>query len=175
MRCCRLDNLRKIVPHSERANTAAFLEEVYNYVEAMQKRVLDLEQAQKTKLVQVAPPLMLLIGQPVMLHLVKTQLQDTWSVPGCNRVAALHCNKSSYIFQASNSTDRVLFLQQAIAKPPTAKPDSLTELTTIPEGIGEGSRPKSVTPPPPASNGGVVTPHGASSEESGQPCKRRRA
>ena len=64
--CCRLDNLRKIVPHSERANTAAFLEEVYNYVEAMQKRVLELEQAQKAKLVQV--------GAPVKTSLTKKML-----------------------------------------------------------------------------------------------------
>ena len=34
-----------MVPHSERANTAAFLEEVIKYVEAMQARVTELETA----------------------------------------------------------------------------------------------------------------------------------
>ena len=40
---CRLDKLRSVVPHAERANTASFLEEVIKYVTALQSRVRDLE------------------------------------------------------------------------------------------------------------------------------------
>eukprot|EP00192_Tetraselmis_astigmatica_P020515 CAMPEP_0117665248 /NCGR_PEP_ID=MMETSP0804-20121206/9704_1 /TAXON_ID=1074897 /ORGANISM="Tetraselmis astigmatica, Strain CCMP880" /LENGTH=207 /DNA_ID=CAMNT_0005472639 /DNA_START=253 /DNA_END=876 /DNA_ORIENTATION=+ len=39
----RLDRLRTIVPHADRANTAAFLEEVINYIQSLQKRVLELD------------------------------------------------------------------------------------------------------------------------------------
>lgn len=41
----RLDKLREVVPHSERANTASFLEEVIHYVTGLQKRVQELEAA----------------------------------------------------------------------------------------------------------------------------------
>ena len=39
----RLDRLRSIVPHADRANTAAFLEEVINYIQSLQQRVLELD------------------------------------------------------------------------------------------------------------------------------------
>ena len=39
----RLDALRRIVPHSERANTALFLEDVVRYVQRLQHRVVELE------------------------------------------------------------------------------------------------------------------------------------
>ncbi|GAB4817113.1 hypothetical protein N2152v2_004159 [Parachlorella kessleri] len=39
----RLEALRRVVPHSERANTANFLEEVLAYVEHLQQRVAELE------------------------------------------------------------------------------------------------------------------------------------
>eukprot|EP00191_Tetraselmis_sp_GSL018_P004757 CAMPEP_0177603902 /NCGR_PEP_ID=MMETSP0419_2-20121207/15795_1 /TAXON_ID=582737 /ORGANISM="Tetraselmis sp., Strain GSL018" /LENGTH=219 /DNA_ID=CAMNT_0019097775 /DNA_START=209 /DNA_END=868 /DNA_ORIENTATION=+ len=39
----RLERLRKIVPHAERANTAAFLEEVINYITSLQQKLLELE------------------------------------------------------------------------------------------------------------------------------------
>ena len=39
----RLDALRRIVPHTERANTTAFLEEVVRYVQTLQRRVMELE------------------------------------------------------------------------------------------------------------------------------------
>jgi len=39
----RLDALRTIVPHTERANTAVFLEDVVRYVQRVQHRVLELE------------------------------------------------------------------------------------------------------------------------------------
>ena len=39
----RLDALRAITPHSERSNTATFLEECRMYVEGLQKRVAELE------------------------------------------------------------------------------------------------------------------------------------
>lgn len=39
----RLDALRKIVPHTERANTALFLEDVVKYVQRLQNRVAELE------------------------------------------------------------------------------------------------------------------------------------
>jgi hypothetical protein len=38
-----LDALRKIVPHTERANTALFLEDVVKYVQRLQTRVAELE------------------------------------------------------------------------------------------------------------------------------------
>lgn len=41
----RLDALRRIVPHSERANTAIFLEEVVHYVQRLQRQVAALEAA----------------------------------------------------------------------------------------------------------------------------------
>ncbi len=40
---CRLDRLRSVVPHAERANTASFLEEVIKYIQDLQKRIADLE------------------------------------------------------------------------------------------------------------------------------------
>ncbi len=40
---CRMEALRQIVPHSDRANTAAFLEDVVKYVEGLQARVRELE------------------------------------------------------------------------------------------------------------------------------------
>ena len=42
--CCRLDQLRTIVPHAERANTAAFLEEVINYIGSLKDHVKELEE-----------------------------------------------------------------------------------------------------------------------------------
>ena len=39
----RLEALRQIVPHTERANTTAFLEEVVRYVQMLQRRVMELE------------------------------------------------------------------------------------------------------------------------------------
>jgi len=35
--------LRQVVPHAERANTAAFLEEVINYIQKLQHRIQELE------------------------------------------------------------------------------------------------------------------------------------
>lgn len=40
---CRLDRLRSVVPHAERANTASFLEEVIKYIQDLQKRIQELE------------------------------------------------------------------------------------------------------------------------------------
>ncbi|KFM27598.1 Transcription factor BIM2 [Auxenochlorella protothecoides] len=42
----RLEALREVVPHSERANTATFLEDVLKYVRAMQRRMAELEAQQ---------------------------------------------------------------------------------------------------------------------------------
>lgn len=42
---CRLDRLRQVVPHAERANTASFLEQVITYIQGLQKRIAELEQA----------------------------------------------------------------------------------------------------------------------------------
>lgn len=39
----RLESLREIVPHTERANTATFLEEVFTYVQSLQRRIVELE------------------------------------------------------------------------------------------------------------------------------------
>ena len=43
MYTCRLDVLRKVVPHRDRANTAAFLEEVISYVLGLKKRLAEAE------------------------------------------------------------------------------------------------------------------------------------
>jgi hypothetical protein len=40
---CRLDRLREVVPHAERANTAAFLETVIDYVTQLKAKVAALE------------------------------------------------------------------------------------------------------------------------------------
>ena len=40
----RLDRLRQVVPHAERANTASFLEECITYIQNLQKRIAELEQ-----------------------------------------------------------------------------------------------------------------------------------
>jgi hypothetical protein len=40
---CRLEALRQLVPHTERANTASFLEEVITHVQLLQGRVAQLE------------------------------------------------------------------------------------------------------------------------------------
>ncbi|EFJ49237.1 hypothetical protein VOLCADRAFT_120807 [Volvox carteri f. nagariensis] len=39
----KLELLRKLVPHAERANTACFLEEVIKYIEALKRRTMELE------------------------------------------------------------------------------------------------------------------------------------
>lgn len=39
----RLDKLREIVPHAERANTAAFLDEVITYIAGLNSRIAELE------------------------------------------------------------------------------------------------------------------------------------
>jgi len=40
---CRLESLRRLVPHAERANTATFLEEVIKYIQVMQAKNANLE------------------------------------------------------------------------------------------------------------------------------------
>eukprot|EP00798_Chlamydomonas_sp_ICE-L_P016186 gene16186-22347_t len=45
----RLDLLRKIVPHAERANTACFLEEVIKHIDSLKRRVSDLETQLRSK------------------------------------------------------------------------------------------------------------------------------
>jgi hypothetical protein len=40
---CRLDRLREVVPHPERANTAAFLETVIEYVTTLKNKIAVLE------------------------------------------------------------------------------------------------------------------------------------
>jgi hypothetical protein len=42
---CRLELLRRMVPHAERANTACFLEEVIKYIDTLKRRNTDLETA----------------------------------------------------------------------------------------------------------------------------------
>lgn len=62
--CClcdaRLDSLRRLVPHAERANTATFLEEVIRYISNLQKRNTEMEhmiaQLQHAPLPGQAPP-----------------------------------------------------------------------------------------------------------------------
>ncbi|GFR50495.1 hypothetical protein Agub_g12760 [Astrephomene gubernaculifera] len=44
----RLELLRKLVPHAERANTACFLEEVIKYIELLKRRQYELEKALET-------------------------------------------------------------------------------------------------------------------------------
>ena len=39
----RLDALRLLVPHAERANTASFLDEAISYIKGLQKRIAELE------------------------------------------------------------------------------------------------------------------------------------
>lgn len=56
----RLDSLRRLVPHAERANTATFLEEVIRYISNLQKRNTEMEhmiaQLQHAPLPGQAPP-----------------------------------------------------------------------------------------------------------------------
>jgi hypothetical protein len=58
----RLDALRKLVPHTERANTASFLEDVVVYVQQLQRRVVALEAKLGLPPSVVAPPEPLTFG-----------------------------------------------------------------------------------------------------------------
>ena len=57
--CCalsgRLDRLRQLVPHAERANTASFLEEVIHYIEELQA-ILGLSPQQRPPAGMAPPP-----------------------------------------------------------------------------------------------------------------------
>lgn len=65
----RLDRLRQVVPHAERANTASFLEECITYIQNLQKRIAELEQlaglAQATVSLPASPGLPGHLGLPV--------------------------------------------------------------------------------------------------------------
>ena len=52
---CRLDRLRQLVPHAERANTASFLEEVIHYIEELQA-ILGLSPQQRPPAGMAPPP-----------------------------------------------------------------------------------------------------------------------
>ena len=52
--CDRLERLRKVVPHAERANTATFLEQVLTYIEALKKQISDLESQVQNKSVTMS-------------------------------------------------------------------------------------------------------------------------
>ena len=45
----RLERLRKVVPHAERANTATFLEQVLTYIEDLKRTVEQLEDQVRSK------------------------------------------------------------------------------------------------------------------------------
>ena len=89
----RLESLRKVVPHAERANTASFLEEVAQYVTALRGRVRDLEAGlppEQRKLdtlgtapakVQPAQTQPLLHLQQPLLHLQQPQAQQQQPQP----------------------------------------------------------------------------------------------
>jgi Helix-loop-helix DNA-binding domain len=80
----RLDALRKLVPHTERANTAAFLEDVVRYIQRVQHRVLELE------LKLGLPPTVTLPAQPITFGDSATPegtLVTTTSQGGIDRVA----------------------------------------------------------------------------------------
>ena len=53
----RLDRLRQVVPHAERANTASFLEECITYIQNLQKRIAELEQLPGLTQATVSHPL----------------------------------------------------------------------------------------------------------------------
>ncbi|GAX79374.1 hypothetical protein CEUSTIGMA_g6816.t1 [Chlamydomonas eustigma] len=52
----RLDLLRKMVPHTERSNTASFLEEVLKYIDSLKSRVVELELALQAAHANAARP-----------------------------------------------------------------------------------------------------------------------
>lgn len=49
MSATRMERLRTIVPHAERANTAAFLEEVINHILSLEQRLRELDQTAAEK------------------------------------------------------------------------------------------------------------------------------
>ena len=79
---CRLDRLRLVVPHAERANTASFLEEVITYIQGLQKRIAELE-AGGTGASRSAPGAPAVVSAAgVGVHTVRMPLQGC--VGGCS-------------------------------------------------------------------------------------------
>lgn len=79
---CRLELLRKLVPHAERANTACFLEEVIKYIEALKARTLDLEsQVEALTGKPVPKSLALPTGMPSVLAGGSTSADNTNASP----------------------------------------------------------------------------------------------
>lgn len=59
----RLELLRKMVPHAERANTACFLEEVIRYIDSLKRRTAELEKA-----IEIVQGGVVSVSQPALHH-----------------------------------------------------------------------------------------------------------
>lgn len=81
----RLDALRKIVPHTERANTAAFLEDVVRYVQRLQHRVLELELKLGLPTTVTPPSVPIAFGESTTPD--GTVMTTTTNAPGIDRMA----------------------------------------------------------------------------------------
>lgn len=81
----RLDALRKIVPHTERANTAAFLEDVVRYVQRLQHRVLELELKLGLPTTVTPPTVPIAFGESTTPE--GTVMTTTTNAPGVDRMA----------------------------------------------------------------------------------------
>ncbi|KAG2447488.1 hypothetical protein HYH02_007415 [Chlamydomonas schloesseri] len=158
----RLELLRKLVPHAERANTACFLEEVIKYIEALKARTLELESQLETLTGKPVPKsLPLPTGMPSVLGGGSNSADNTTASP--RTLAVVGAATSS---QGGPASSQPLGGQQgagngagSLASPSNTPPPTMTaqqasqQLALIQAG-GSGGLPAQLTLPS-AGGGGV--------------------
>ena len=160
----RLDRLRQVVPHAERANTASFLEEVITYIQGLQKRIAELEQAAGGGQVIAQPT----IAQPATTSAPLMAQAGFTAVPRAAQSAEVPAPAANHGHGAGaqgplDARDKSSFSCTAAQAPQEAQPSA---------------QPHTQPGTPPAVSGGHASEAGgaspASSEGCGMPLKKRR-
>jgi hypothetical protein len=161
----RLDRLRQVVPHAERANTASFLEEVITYIQGLQKRIAELEQAAAGGQVTAQPT----IGQPATSSPALVAQGGFSDVPRAHQASEAPPPAASHSHGAGaqgplDARDKFSFsctAAQAHQEAPSAQPN--TQPGT-PPAVSGGH----------ASEAGGASPASSEGCEGGVPLKKRR-
>jgi hypothetical protein len=112
----RLDALRRIVPHTERANTASFLEDVVRYVQRLQRLVGELEAKLGLPPSVAPPPVPISFGQDISPEATATAATGLSNISNMDRLA-LHA-----LLQQAVSTGT---MHAPAAAPAAARPAAL--------------------------------------------------
>ena len=160
----RLDRLRQVVPHAERANTASFLEEVITYIQGLQKRIAELEQAAAGGQVIAQPT----IGQPATSSAAVATQGGFSAVPRATQASEAPPTAGSHSHGAG--AQGPLDARDKSSFPCTA--------AQAPQEAASAQQPNTQPGTPPAVSGGHASEAGgaspASSEGCGMPHKKRR-